>query len=152
MHIINNLAEHPVVYLILSVSLFLFSSLTCYLLLNGLLKMHRSKTAVKKLKKEYTFLQKLWLCPFKIHCLHAVKFCKFLVILQRIGWIYLALYLLISSFSSTVLVWGAVILFVLFDLPVFLLHFALVRPIIFGRLKHYSFEKYHNTENHISLL
>ena len=47
--------------------------------------MHRSKTAVKKLKNEFTLLQKLRLIPFETHCLHAVRFCKGLILFQKTG-------------------------------------------------------------------
>ena len=59
LQIIDNLSKQPTVCIILSVIIFLFSFLTNYLLLDSLLKMHRSKSAVKKLKKEYTFLQRI---------------------------------------------------------------------------------------------
>ena len=59
LQIIDNLSKQPTVCIILSVIIFLFSFLTNYLLLDSLLEMHRSKSAVKKLKKEYTFLQRI---------------------------------------------------------------------------------------------
>lgn len=57
MHIIKNLSEHPALCIVISIFLFFLSSMTCYLLLDGMLKMHRSKTAVKKLKKSLPFFK-----------------------------------------------------------------------------------------------
>ena len=157
MYIIKNLSEHPALCVVVSLLLFFFSSMTCYLLLGGLLKMHRSKTAVKKLKNEFTLLQKLRLIPFETHCLHAVRFCKGLILFQKTGWILFAIFLLITLMncvgvlSDMVLACGTVSLFALFDVPMLVLHQVFARPII-GRFKAYSFEKYHNTEKHTSLL
>lgn len=158
MQLIDNLSKQPTLCIILSVLIFLFSLLMNYLLLDSLLKMHKSKSAVKKLKKEYTFLQRLSLLHFKENCRHAVKFCNCLIVFQKIAWICLTIYLFISLlfafgiFSATFITWLAVGIFVLFDIPTFVLQLVLSRPIFFGRFKEYSFEKYHNTENHDSLL
>ncbi len=158
LQIIDNLSKQPTVCIILSVIIFLFSFLTNYLLLDSLLKMHRSKSAVKKLKKEYTFLQRMQLIHFKENCRHAIKFNSKMIVYQKISWIFLALYLIISLlfafglFSSKFIVWLTIGLFLLFDVPTFAINRLLARPILFARFKEFSFEKYHNTENHDSLL
>ena len=157
LQIIDNLSKQPTVCIILSVIIFLFSFLTNYLLLDSLLKMHRSKSAVKKLKKEYTFLQRMQLIHFKENCRHAIRFCNKMIVYLKISWIFLALYLIVSLlfvfglFSSKFIAWLAVGIFLLFDVPAFAINRLLARPIIFGRFKEFSFEKYHNTENHDSL-
>ena len=156
--IIENLSKQPVACIILSVLIFIFCFFTNYLLLDSLLKMHRSKSAVKKLKKEYTFLQRMRLLHFKENCRHAIKFCNGMIIYQKIGWVCLAIYLFIALlfafglFSATFITWLTVGIFVGFDVPAFVINRLLARPIIFGRFKEFSFEKYHNTENHDSLL
>ena len=156
--IIENLSKQPVACIILSVLIFIFCFFTNYLLLDSLLKMHRSKSAVKKLKKEYTFLQRMRLLHFKENCRHAIKFCTGLIIYQTIGWVCLAIYLFMALlfafglFSATFITWLTVGIFVGFDVPAFVINRLLARPIIFGRFKEFSFEKYHNTENHDSLL
>ncbi len=156
--IIENLSKQPAVCIILSVLIFLFCFFTNYLLLDSLLKMHRSKSAVKKLKKEYTFLQRMRLLHFKENCRHAIKFCNGMIIYQKIGWVCLAIYLFMALlfafglFSATFITWLTVGVFLLFDAPAFAINRLLARPIIFGRFKEFSFEKYHNTENHDSLL
>lgn len=158
LQIIDNLSKQPTVCIILSVIIFLFSFLTNYLLLDSLLKMHRSKSAVKRLKKEYTFLQRMQLIHFQENCRHAIKFNSKMIVYQKISWIFLALYLIISLlfafglFSSKFIAWLTIGLFLLFDVPTFTINRLLARPILFGRFKEFSFEKYHNTENHDSLL
>ena len=156
--IIENLSKQPLACIILSVIIFLFGFLMNYLLLDSLLKMHRSKSAVKKLKKEYTFLQKMQLIHFKENCRHAIKFCKIMIVYQKISWVCLALYLIISLlfafglFSVNLIAWLTVGIFVIFDVPAFIINRLFARPILFGRFKEFSFEKYHNTENHDNLL
>lgn len=158
LQIVENLSKQPTVCIILSVIIFLFCFFTNYLLLDSLLKMHRSKSAVKKLKKEYTFLQRMRLLHFKENCRHAIKFCNGMIIYQKIGWVCLAIYLFMALlfafglFSATFITWLTVGVFLLFDVPAFAINRLLARPIIFGRFKEFSFEKYHNTENHDSLL
>lgn len=156
--IIENLSKQPAVCIVLSVLIFLFCFFTNYLLLDSLLKMHRSKSAVKKLKKEYTFLQRMRLLHFKENCRHAIKFCNGMIIYQKIGWVCLAIYLFMALlfafglFSATFIIWLTVGVFLLFDAPAFVINRLFARPILFGRFKEFSFEKYHNTENHDSLL
>lgn len=156
--LIQNLSVQPILCITLSVLILLFSFLLNYLLLDSLLKMHRSKSAVKKLKKEYTFLQRMRLLHFKENCRHAIKFCNGMIIYQKIGWVWLAIYLFMALlfafglFSATFITWLTVGIFLLFDIPAFAINRLLARPIIFGRFKEFSFEKYHNTDNHESLL
>ena len=158
LQIIQNLSRQPTACIVLSVLIFLFCFFTNYLLLDSLLKMHRSKSAVKKLKKEYTFLQRMRLLHFKENCRHAIKFCNGMIIYQKIGWVCLAIYLFVALlfafglFSATFISWLTVGIFVAFDVPAFVINRLLARPIIFGRFKEFSFEKYHNTDNHESLL
>ncbi len=155
--IIENLSQEPAVCVILTMVVFLFSYCTNCLLLGTLLKMHRSRSAVKKLKKQYTLRQRLLLCHFRDHCLHAVGFCRGLIVFLKIGWGCLSVYLfcaLVFAFggcSAHFLAWLTAGIFMVFDLPAVVIHSALARPLI-GRFREYSFEKYHNTENHHSLL
>ena len=154
--LIENLSAQPIVCITLSVFIFLFASLINYLLLDSLLKMHRSKSALKKLKKEYTLLQRLRFLHFKANCRHAAKFCNGMIIYQRFGWFCLALYLFMAllfafgfipaSINSRL----SVAIFLFFDFPSFAINWALSRPLL-GRFKEHSFEKYHNTSNHQSL-
>ena len=155
--LIENLSAQPFVCVIISVAVFFFTTLMNYLLLDSLLKMHRSKSALKKLKKEYTFLQRLRFLHFEDNCRHAVKFCKGMIIYQKIGWLCLAVYLFASLlfvlgfFSAAIISWLSVAIFLCIDLPSFAINWALSRPLLFGRFREHSFEKYHNTDNHESL-
>ena len=155
--LVIRLSMQPMLCVILSGFIFLLASLMNYLLLDSLLKMHRSKSALKKLKKEYTFLQRLRLLHFKGNCRHAVEFCNGLIFFQKVGWSCLAIYLLISFlftldlFSATFISWLSIAIFLVFDIPSFAINWAVSRPLMFGRFKEHSFEKYHNTDNHESL-
>ncbi len=154
--IIEDLSRQPIACIVFSVVIFLFSFLLNYLFLGSLLKMHRSKSAVKKLKKEYTFLQRLRLLHFKENCRHAPKFCNRMIIYVKISWYCLGFYLTVSLlfafglFPAKFIAWLTVGIFLFFDMPAFVINWLLARPII-GRFKEFSFEKYHNTENHDSL-
>ncbi len=46
---------------------------------NGLLEMHRSKTALQKLRKEYTLWDRLLMLPPWNRCERAPKFCRVLI-------------------------------------------------------------------------
>lgn len=157
MELVENLSREPAVCVIVTVMVFLFCYCTDLLLLGSLLKMHRSKTALKKLKKQYTLRQRLGLCHFRENCLHAVPFCRGLVLFLRLGWGCMGAYLLwalvyalggcsagsLARFSAGILLG--------FCMPTWAVNLALARP-IFGRFREFSFEKYHNTDNRRSLL
>lgn len=155
-HLIQNLSMQPIGCIEISAVSFFCSYLSNYMLLTSLLKMHRSKSAVKKIRSKYTLLQKLRLRHFKENCLHAVSFCSKMVIYQKISFGFRVLYWIISLLfafgivSSALIAWLTVGFFFVFDLPVFLISLFLSRPII-GRFKEFTFEKYHNTQNHDSL-
>lgn len=155
--VIESLSEQPIVCIILSDFIFLFASLLNYLLVDALLKMHRSKSAVKKIKKEYTFRQRMCLLHLKDNCRHAVKFCNCLIVFQKIGWGFFAIYFLMSLLfvvgllSVQFLSWFTVTIFIAFAVPSFTVNWILSRPLFSGRFKEYSFEKYHNTDNYESL-
>ena len=156
--LIKSFSEQPAVCIFLLIFIFLISAIQNYMLLNSLLKMHRSKSALKKLKNEYTFSQKLWFQHFKGNCRHAVKFCNGLILFQKSAWICLGVYLaaaLLFAFrlcSSTMIAWMTMAISLLYVLPSFAVHTAFSRPIVIGRFKEFSFEKYHNTDDHESLL
>lgn len=155
--IIENMSAQPATCVIASVLLFFFAALANYILMDGLLEMHRSKSALKKLKKQYTFFQKIRLLHFKDNCRHAVKFCNGMIIYQKIGWLCFAVYLLagllyaFDFFPAAVISWLSIAIFFCFDLPSIVISWALSRPLLFSQSKKFSFEKYHNTDNHESL-
>lgn len=53
--------------------------------------------------------------------------------------------------SNIVVAWYTAGMFVFFDVPQFIIHLLLTRPFV-GRFREFSFEKYHNTKDHESLL
>ena len=121
--IIENMSAQPATCVIASVLLFFFAALENYILMDGLLEMHRSKSALKKLQKQYTFFQKIRLLHFKGNCRHAVKFCNGMIIYQKIGWLCFAVYLLagllyaFDFFPAAVISWLSIAIFFCFDLP-----------------------------------
>ena len=124
---------------------------------SGLFKMHRSRSAIKKINKAYSFGQKILLQHAWKDCLHAKKFCHRLIIAHHCIFILLILELLLALFSNIwpilmpVVAWYTLVLVVGISIPVCLLNFILDRyP--FAKWKHeFRFRKYHNTSNHDSL-
>ncbi|MBQ8236735.1 MAG: hypothetical protein IJZ39_01105 [Oscillospiraceae bacterium] len=157
MDVIDNLAELPVVCMGISVFLFLLGFCMIYGILDSLLKMHRSKSAVQKIKKEYKLIHRVWFIPFETNCIHAVKFCKGLILFWRIRCFTFALYLMLGLGAmfglsvNEVIAWFGAGMFVFFDVPQFAIFLLLARPFI-GRFREFSFEKYHNTKDRKSLL
>lgn len=157
MELIRRLAQEPGWCIALTVFFWLVNYGDVDSLLSGLLKMHRSKTAVKKLKNEYKFSHRLTLRHYEEKCLHAVTFCKILVWYVRGNAGLLLVYMLLSVgyllkiFSATALSAVSICLSVVYLLPIMILGVMLNRPLI-GRFNKYSFEKYHNTDDHSSLI
>ena len=79
------------------------------------------------------------------------------LIYQKIGWLCFAVYLLagllyaFDFFPAAVISWLSIAILFCFDLPSIVISWALSRPLLFSRSKKFSFEKYHNTDNHESL-
>lgn len=157
MDVIGNLSELPAVCVGLSVFFFLFSYLLIFSLTDSLLKMHRSKSSVKKIKKAYKLKERLWLIHIEANCMHAVKFCKCLILFWRTRCVFFACYLLagfaamLSVHLNEIIAWLSVVVFLVFDIPQYILYLFLSRPLI-GRFRKFSFEKYHNTKDHDSIL
>ena len=156
MQIIDNLAKQPALCIFLCMMLFFAVYVGNYMLLTALLKMHRSKSAVKKLNQQYKISQKLWFTHFYENCLHAVGFCKFFVWYSRVHVLYFGICLLsallcaVQFLSREVIAWMCAAMLFLFVLPTCFIISSVSRPII-GRFKYHTFEKYHNTDNHTSL-
>jgi len=66
--------------------------------------------------------------------------CLLAALLTAFGWV-----------PALSMAWLAMGFFMLFIIPVFVLNRILSRPVLFGRFRSFSFEKYHNTENHKSI-
>ena len=154
--VIYGMAEIPGVCVLLSIFFFLLGWFTVYSLADALLKMHRSKSAVRKIKKKYTFRQLFWMVPHERECIHAPKFCTALVYVWRTRCVVFALYLLLGAMAlfglpvNTAIAWYTAGIFVLFDVPQFIVDLSLMRPLI-GRFREFSFQKYHHTQDFTSI-
>lgn len=112
---------------------------------------HRSKTACKKIMKNYTFWQKVALMPQKKHCLHAKNFCNKIInyfYVHTVFFIFSLIFTIAENLISTKLIISVFLLaaqFFTFVLPVFVMEMILVeKP--FVRFSKYKFEKYHHTK------
>ena len=126
-------------------------------IVNALYAMHRSNSMLKKLRREYTFGQKLIMIPAWKNCLHASQFCRALIVLHHVRLMFLLSTLLIALFSCffsmlvsvyALLSW---VIFVILDIPILLLHRVMDRYPLQRHKNGYRFQKYHNTKNHDSL-
>ena len=136
----------------------LASAILIRFLVGALLQMHRSRTNMKKLKKNYVFWQKLLLQPAWKECLHAKIFCRVMIVYHHTRIILLAgilLLVLISNWLPELLCvsgYCAGFVFLLIDIPIWLMRLILDKYPL-RRMKHeYRFQKYHNTQNRESLI
>ena len=126
-------------------------------IVSGLFEMHRSRSAIKKVKKEYSLGQKLLLKHAWQDCIHARRFCRRLIIAHHCIFCLFLIELLLALFSNIwpilklVVAWYTIVFLDCITIPVCLLNFILDRyP--FQKWKHeFRFRKYHNTSNHDSL-
>lgn len=155
--LITTLTEQPGLTILFSV-LFGLAALICTRsLLGSLLKMHRSKTAVKKIEKQYFFAQRFLLHHVRDHCVHAKKFCRRVIVLHHANLIITllvcitgALGCILHSFA-VIAVYALLVQFFVIVLPVTVLEFALVKH-PFRKVKGpYRFTDHHNTDDHESL-
>ncbi len=127
-------------------------------ILGSLNEMHRSKSALKKINKNYSLWKKLVLLNVWEHCLHAQRFSRILICLYHVRSVFLPVSFLLAVISYANPVFSVanghftVSVMVLFDLPVFVLHLVLDKH-PFRRFKMgYRFEKYNHTEERNKLL
>lgn len=126
-------------------------------LTNGLFEMHRSRSKIKKTRSKYSFIHRLVMMPAWYECIHAKSFCRFLIIVHHLRFLFLlfSLVLAIMSNDNSALLnicssFSAIVFFAV-DIP-FLIFHVLMDRYPFQRLKHeYRFRKYHNTKDHDSL-
>ncbi len=155
--IIAVLSESVPICLFFAAVFFLPAIFSIRSIISGLVEMHRSRTAQKKLYKEYSFWQKTVLKPAWQKCLHAQKFCRFLILYHHSIAILFLIELLLAVFSHffpiliQIIACFTLIFSIFFCFPTLILSYSLDRyP--FKRLKHeFTFRKYHNTEDHNSL-
>ena len=127
------------------------------ILISALLEMHKSRSTMKKISKEYGFWQKVILLPAWKENEHAKRFCRFMIVLHHVRvflLVGLLLLVLIASAApglSRPAAFFSVTIMIAVDVPIYVLDMALNRyP--FRRRKHeFRFRKYHNTKDHDSL-
>ena len=153
MKILDELIAEPGAAIFLALTFWLASMFLLRSVLSDLLKMHKSKTALKKIEKQYSVRQKLCLHHVAAHTEHAVRFTRYLIWVHHASGLTMLLCLLLRLFLPDQ--WFVYLLagrFLVLDIPVMVLDFVLdEHP--FRKHKHrYRFLKYHNTSDKTSLL
>lgn len=152
MGFLDELVAQPEAALFLFLTLWLCGIFLLRWLLNDPLQMHKSKTTLKKIGKQYTFRQKLALRHVAEHNEHTVKFTRFMIRLHHLSFGTMLVCLLSGlTLPDRWFVYLLVGRFLIFDLPVMILDFLLdEHP--FRRFRHRRrFAKYHNTSDRTSL-
>lgn len=152
MDTIEKMAAQPGMIVFLSLTFWLLCFVILRLLLGALLRMHKSKTSVKKIEKQYTFWQKLCLKHVAQHCEHAVKFTQFMILVHNI-YTPSTFLLLISGLLMPGRLFACVMIgkWILMDLPIMLL-MQIMDAHPFQKRKHaWRFAKYHNSSDRTSL-
>ena len=155
--IVGELSESAAACTFLMVFFSILSMIWIRGVVSGLFEMHRSRSAIKKINKTYSFRQKVLLQHAWRDCLHAKKFCRCLIIAHHCIFVLLILELSLAIASNIwpmlmpVIAWYTLVSVVGISIPVCLPNFILDRyP--FAKWKHeFRFRKYHNTNNHDSL-
>ena len=152
MALVDKFAAQPGVTVFLALTVWLVSIFLLRCILDDLLEMHKSKTAVKKIRREYTFLRRLLLHPVREHTEHAVRFTHVMIYVHHLSAASMGLCLLLLLFLPER--WQMYILagrFLLFDVPIMLLDFLLDEHTLKKRAHRRRFRKYHNTPDKTSL-
>ncbi len=157
LHLVSAFSESAMLCTFL-ITVFSLISMFCIRgVVSGLFEMHRSRSAIKKINKTYSFSQKVLMTYAWRDCIHAKRFCRGLIVYHHSIFILFVLELLLALISNIwpvlmpVIAWYTFVFFVGLVIPTCLLNFILDRyP--FAKLKHeFRFRKYHNTNNHDSL-
>lgn len=126
-------------------------------IISGLFAMHRSRSALKQVNKEYSFGQKVILKHAWNDCLHAKRFCRFLIICHHCIVGLLLVELLLALLSNIwpqlmpIIGWFTIVFLVSITIPVCILNFSLDKYPFAKWKNEYTFRKYHNTKDHESL-
>ncbi len=127
-------------------------------LASALFEMHRSRTAEKKLRKEYSFGEKFLLILHWDHCIHAPNFCKTLICIHHIRISFLLIHLLLSLCGlwipelQKICVWGFLLCLLLIDIPIGIIETVLDRYPLRRRNHEYRFKAYDHTSERKKLL
>ena len=139
-------------------TIFSLASMICIRsIVSGLFEMHRSRSAIKKINKTYSFGQKVLMKHAWRDCLHARRFCRGLVVLHHCVLALLMLEWLLALLSNIwpalmpVVAWYTIVTIAVISFPVCILT-GLLERYPFVKWKHeWRFRKYHNTSDHDSL-
>ena len=137
---------------------YLIFYLWAFSLAGELFRLHRSKTACRKIMKDYSFWQKTALIPYKKHCLHAPKFCC-----KIINYLYTHTVFFVFSFIFTIIehliftkltvsFFILVVQFLAFMIPSSVAEIILEEKPWLRFNKRYRFEKYHHTKEFEKLI
>lgn len=158
MGLLEELAAQPKAAAFIFGTLWLVGMFLLRCILSDLMKMHKSKSTIKKILVRYTFFQKLALRHVAEHTEHAVTFTKGLILVYHLSFWSMAAILLSGLFLSgrwfVYLLAGRALLL---DVPVMVLDFLLDNHPFNKRkrredIKHRRrFSKYHNTSDKTSL-
>lgn len=154
---INSLSKSPGSIIFISSVFGLLVFITNRFLLASLLRMHRSKTAVKKIEKKYTFKQRFLLHHVRDYCKHATRFTKWMIVIHHVN---LAVTLLVSALAllsccvaslGIIAAWVLIAQLAIVVFPVFISEFFLTKHPFNKRKREYRFTDYHNTDDHESV-
>lgn len=158
MDFLNNMVAQPGAAIFIYSTMWLVSIFLLRCILSDLMKMHKSKSTVKKIGRQYTFRQKLALRHVAEHTEHAVTFTRRMIFMHHLSfWTMVAILfsrLFLSDRWFVYLLTGRLLLF---DVPVMVLDFLLDNHPFNtrkrrGEFKHRRrFQKYHNTSDRTSL-
>ena len=153
----NALSDSPALCIFILIFFFFVFYLFTFVLVDRLFGLHRSRTACKKIMKDYKFWQKALLIPYKAHCLHAKGFCR-----RTINYLYAhALFLAVAlitvivecavSERLTVSVYLLIVQSAVFTLPSFVTDIILSK-FPFRKRSPFRFEKYNHTKEYEKLI
>ena len=155
--IIDNLSHSAFESTLLASITGLFALLALRALTASLLKMHRSKSSLKKLNKQYSFGKKIMMKPARDYCIHAPRFCACLIYCHHTRCVLFIVNLLLGfihriqpSFGYLHTLFSVAVCF-FFDVFVLTLNLVLLKNPFVKRKNSYRFEKYHNTQEHNKL-
>ena len=137
---------------------YLIFYLWAFSLTDTLFRVHRSKTACKKIMKEYTFWQKVVLIPQKKHCLHAKKFCNKIInylYTHTVFFVFSLIFIIAEHLiftKLTVSFFVVVVQFLAFMIPLSVAEIILEEKPWLRFNKRYRFEKYHHTKEFEKLI
>ena len=151
-HLVSEISQSALESTLLPSITGLFALLALRILTDSLMKMHRSKSALKKINKQYSFGKKVMMMPAWDHCMHAPRFCRFLICchharccLYLISLVLCVIHLFLPFFA-VYHAWFSVAVCFLFDAFALVLNLILLRNPFVTRKNAYRFEKYHNTD------